>query len=172
MEGENLSDVLLRHYPVENIVKLDTVMDRVPRRVGAQAPPETWKNRAGSTDLLRARGLWRRKDRESMRPETVLILRKGLGMLYSRRMKLALDHLLDRLEERFDPDWFFWCRELNDHTEYVLCLETVVDALDDSDSKVPALLLDRIHELARIMRMSVWIASRRRKPERTYDPIS
>ncbi|QHC55371.1 hypothetical protein [Rathayibacter tanaceti] len=75
-------------------------------------------------------------------------------MLYSERMERALDHLLDRLEERFDPDWFAWCRDFNKHTEYVLCLETAVDALDDSDSKVPALLLDRIHELARIMRMS------------------
>nr|WP_246226613.1 MafI family immunity protein [Rathayibacter agropyri] len=69
-------------------------------------------------------------------------------------MELALGQLLDRLEERFDPEWFSSCREYNEHTEFVLCLETVVDALYDSDARVPALLLDRIHELARIMEMS------------------
>lgn len=154
LNGENWPDVLTRNYPVAYIVNLDTVMNRVPRCVGAPASSGTEEEGAGPTDPIRARGLWRRKYRGPMRPETVRVLRKSLGILYSTRMELALDHLLDRLEERFDPEWFSWCREYNEHTEYVLCLETAVDALDDSDSKVPALLLDRIHELARIMKMT------------------
>lgn len=154
LDSENWPDVLTRNYPVAYIVNLDTVMDRVPQCAGAHASSGTWEEGVGPPDPLRARGLWRRKYRGPIRPETVRILRKSLGILYSTRMELALDQLLDRLEKRFDPEWFSSCREYNEHTEFVLCLETVVDALYDSDARVPALLLDRIHELARIMEMS------------------
>lgn len=103
LDSENWPDVLTRNYPVAYIVNLGTVMDRVPRCAGAHASPGTWEEGAGPPDPIRARGLWRRKYRGPIRPETVRILRKSLGILYSTRMELALGQLLDRLEERFDP---------------------------------------------------------------------
>ncbi|PPF26684.1 hypothetical protein C5C18_14980 [Rathayibacter tritici] len=154
LDSENWADVLTRNYPVAYIVNLDTVMDRLPRYEGARASPTPGDGNTGPTESTGERGLSPLDGHGTLRPKTVHILRRGLGMLYSERMERALDHLLDRLEERFDPDWFSWCREYNEHTEFTLCLETVVDALYFSASKVPALLLDRIHELARIMEMS------------------
>lgn len=151
LDEEGWSGILLKGPSVARIIKLGAVLDRAPRWKGVVASPEEWDDETRPTDGTGcAVGL----DDEPMGLGATRILRRSVDLLYFRQLKLALGQLLDRLEERFDPEWFSLCREFNEHAEYGLCLETVVDVLYDSDAKVPALLLDRIHEFARIMKMS------------------